>query len=78
MGKTYFSNPVRDGGSLDQDGSNEDDKWSDSGVFRRQSQQNLPHLNFKRNWEIKDELRGCGQNNRKNGVTIKWYGEIFS
>ena len=37
VGKTYFSDPVRDDGRSDQGGSNEDGKWSDSGIFRKHS-----------------------------------------
>lgn len=68
MGKTHFGNPVRDDGGLDWMVAM---KWSDSGISKRLSQQNSLHIDFKRNQEIKHELRGFDHSNRKNRVAMK-------
>lgn len=67
MGKTYLSNPVSNDGGLDR---MIDMKWSDSGLSKRLSQQNSLHIDFKRNQEIKHELRGFDYRNRKNRLVM--------
>ena len=68
MGKTYFSDPVRDDGALDRMVAT---KWSDSDISKSLSQQNSLHVDFKRNQEIKHELRDSDHSNRKNRVATK-------